>query len=61
MDDGLVRISVSKDGTVKHVLILIVVDDGLVQYGLNAILLQLSSLNPYCSGRWSRTELLEMK
>ena len=38
------------------VLILIVVEDGLVQYKLLFSLYGIgNSLNPYCSGRWSRT------
>ena len=38
------------------VLILVVVEDGLV---LNIILRKddVGSLNPYCSGQWSRTQL----
>ena len=40
------------------VLILVVVDNGLVL--LNKLVMTLSyvRLNPYCSGRWSRTEIL---
>ena len=41
---------------VKVVLILIVVDDGLV-LKKDMIMSEINvSLNPYCSGRWSRTE-----
>ena len=38
------------------ILILVVVDDGLVL--LNKLVMTLSyvRLNPYCSGRWSRTD-----
>ena len=36
------------------VLILIVVEDGLVRRN-NGLTLEGKSLNPYCSGRWSRT------
>ena len=43
--------------TVLQVLILIVVEDGLVlgypQYGYETLV---HCLNPYCSGRWSRTQ-----
>ena len=39
------------------VLILVVVEDGLVLILLFQLLLLLLSLNPYCSGRWSRTGL----
>ena len=55
MEDGLVPNE--RDGSylmVSTVLILIVVEDGLVQSRLREML-RLSRLNPYCSGRWSRT------
>ena len=39
------------------VLILIVVEDGLVPALLTTVQCLLHSLNPYCSGRWSRTVL----
>ena len=39
------------------VLILIVVEDGLVLRQSPYLLVRLRSLNPYCSGRWSRTSL----
>ena len=38
-----------------HVLILIVVEDGLVRYSLMLGATLSVGLNPYCSGRWSRT------
>ena len=42
----------------ENVLILIVVDNGLVpRYGLEAEVT--NSLNPYCSGQWSRTDDLQ--
>ena len=42
----------------KQVLILIVVEDGLVQIASFLYPLEeAGSLNPYCSGRWSRTNL----
>ena len=37
------------------VLILIVVDDGLVPAESESKCVKLTRLNPYCSGRWSRT------
>ena len=37
------------------VLILIVVEDGLVLFDNVMIDNEAKSLNPYCSGRWSRT------
>ena len=37
------------------VLILIVVDDGLVLQNPLFVWAEDSGLNPYCSGRWSRT------
>ena len=37
------------------VLILVVVDDGLVHLLRLNLLLVVESLNPCCSGRWSRT------
>ena len=41
--------------SILQVLILIVMEDGLVQYMRGLRILILQSLNPYCSGRWSRT------
>ena len=38
-----------------HVLILVVVEDGLVLSQQQRIIVTLLSLNPCCSGRWSRT------
>ena len=40
-----------------RVLILIVVEDDLVQEKLAMIVPKPTSLNPYCSGRWSRTAI----
>mgnify|MGYP004524725569 CR=1 FL=1 len=37
------------------VLILIVVDDGLVPCDIETLTNYGNGLNPYCSGRWSRT------
>ena len=45
-------------GTGAIVLILIVVDDGLVQTVVSLLTSLLYSLNPYCSGRWSRTTVM---
>ena len=39
----------------NHVLILIVVDDGLVRSAISRFLKTAIGLNPYCSGRRSRT------
>ena len=39
----------------KSVLILIVVEDGLVRQSGKRFITISASLNPYCSGRWSRT------
>ena len=41
--------------TIISVLILIVVDDGLVLAAISVGKNGDVSLNPYCSGRWSRT------
>ena len=42
--------------SLKVVLILIVVEDGLVLRVMKSISVNLRGLNPYCSGRWSRTD-----
>ena len=39
----------------EEVLILIVVEDGLVRQPTSDWRLEKMCLNPYCSGRWSRT------
>ena len=56
VDDGLVQCYC---GLVPFyngvVLILIVVDDGLVLWSVLFSGIAYGSLNPYCSGRWSRT------
>ena len=58
MDDGLVLALALAVDAVLRVLILIVVDDGLVRVNCSSFLVAvLKSLNPYCSGRWSRTHL----
>ena len=38
-----------------HVLILVVVDNGLVLYSIDYIVDTILSLNPCCSGQWSST------
>ena len=56
MEDGLVHrkeYTVTPDGV--WVLILIVVEDGLVLARRVDTATGVISLNPYCSGRWSRT------
>ena len=57
VDNGLVRFFFVCGDTVGYVLILIVVDNGLVPKTLPEHAVFLSSLNPYCSGQWSRTQL----
>ena len=54
MDDGLVLQNKFYVEPFKIVLILVEVDDGLVQLFLS-LLNVMKSLNPCCSGRWSRT------
>ena len=54
MEDGLVHYENYSKEWRCFVLILIVVEDGLVQVSLSLLGLE-KSLNPYCSGRWSRT------
>ncbi len=56
VEDGLVQKlfdEVEEDN--EAVLILIVVEDGLVLITLDPDGRKMCSLNPYCSGRWSRT------
>ena len=57
MDNGLVLIPLAPSSLAEGVLILIVVEDGLVltlvAQGCRPIV---ASLNPCCSGRWSRTK-----
>ena len=55
MDNGLVQLSQSKRDAEKNVLILVVVEDGLVLIKISFIKAVLRSLNPCCSGQWSRT------
>ena len=59
VEDGLVLMKDFKATTKQlEVLILIVVEDGLVPLILQHSMQKASCLNPYCSGRWSRTVLL---
>ena len=56
VEDGLVQKGRTDVVAPATVLILIVVEDGLVpETGTRVINLATSGLNPYCSGRWSRT------
>ena len=54
MDEGIVQIVEGSERKEVRVLILVVVDNGLVLNLLNYIQME-TSLNPCCSGRWSRT------
>ena len=55
VEEGLVRTEVICTSGKCFVLILIVVEDGLVL--AKSVLMHTTKpcLNPYCSGRWSRT------
>ena len=55
MEDGLVLDVEAPDGTKRAVLILVVVEDGLVPCIQGYHGGWSYSLNPCCSGRWSRT------
>ena len=56
VEDGLVLTIYAIDRIVNYVLILVVVEDGLVPFAHGKRkMLNISSLNPCCSGRWSRT------
>ena len=45
----------------EGVLILIVVDNGLVQYYVYKVIIDKPiGLNPYCSGQWSRTDRIRL-
>ena len=55
VDDGLVHEYLDRIVFSEDVLILIVVDDGLVLTAVLFLSSMVRSLNPYCSGRWSRT------
>ena len=56
VEDGLVLSRDKQDSQrCRFVLILIVVEDGLVPSPLDRLQWELRRLNPYCSGRWSRT------
>ena len=61
VEDGLVPIRLGIKNSIQRVLILVVVEDGLVLTIRNINTTEMTSLNPCCSGRWSRTTLrLEM-
>ena len=55
VDDGLVLTNARAYDYCKAVLILVVVDDGLVPHKDLLMCVLSQSLNPCCSGRWSRT------
>ena len=56
VEDGLVHIEqTERSAGEQYVLILIVVEDGLVHIRHTAMSARQIGLNPYCSGRWSRT------
>ena len=55
VEDGLVHAKRFTNVVGTKVLILIVVEDGLVRNLVKFTINNISSLNPYCSGRWSRT------
>ena len=60
MEDGLVQELMLTKLMVQCVLILIVVEDGLVPAGTEYETSDGNKgLNPYCSGRWSRTVQLD--
>ena len=60
VDNGLVPVNASKTIAAEVVLILIVVDNGLVLEGKKYAVNLPDSLNPYCSGQWSRTVELSL-
>ena len=55
MEDGLVHLAIFKIKLESHVLILVVVEDGLVLLIIQIARERTDCLNPCCSGRWSRT------
>ena len=55
VDNGLVQRYEDGDRFINEVLILVVVDNGLVHSVSNDTIDALNSLNPCCSGQWSRT------
>ena len=57
MEDGLVPIEAWMQGIAKHVLILVVMEDGLVPARGKIWSEFAISLNPCCDGRWSRTHI----
>ena len=56
MEDGIVlQVNGGEKEARMVVLILIVMEDGIVLLFVKRMTLMLSSLNPYCNGRWNRT------
>ena len=55
VEDGLVLIDANNGFAHGKVLILVVVEDGLVHFIDSQNAFAHGSLNPCCSGRWSRT------
>ena len=55
VEDGLVQNFEIIPNKLINVLILIVVEDGLVPMSQISVGRNGDGLNPYCSGRWSRT------
>ena len=55
MEDGLVLGKTKSIFEGAYVLILVVVEDGLVQHSKHSTERMSLSINPNCSGQWSRT------
>ena len=55
MEDGLVPNTLAECMILHKVLILVVMEDGLVLAVSFPNTVELTSLNPCCNGRWSRT------
>ncbi len=55
VEDGHVRLQLARVYVNMDVLILIVVEDGHVLAQVRVNVESNARLNPYCSGRWSRT------
>ena len=55
VEDGHVRLQLARVYVNMDVLILIVVEDGHVPAQVRVNVESNARLNPYCSGRWSRT------
>ena len=61
VDNGLVLTIEAWMQGIAKVLILIVVDNGLVPRAVYKLAILKGCLNPYCSGRWSRTQQLLLR